>query len=76
MGEKARMSAATHTAIIKDGFASCTCKHWHGPTRSPDETYGEYTIRAYDAHVQHKAQSLTQPEQAPGLFAEQQELFS
>lgn len=70
------MSAATHTAIIADGLSSCTCKRWTGPTRSEDETYGEYTVRAYQAHVEHKARALSQPEQAPGLFAQQQELFS
>lgn len=66
---------ATHTPIIDDGLASCTCKRWTGPHRSADETYGEYTIRAYDAHTSHKTQANNQPEQAPSMFNTQQELF-
>lgn len=65
----------THTPIIDNGLASCTCKRWTGPHRSADETYGEYTIRAFQAHVEHKDRVTNQPEQAPGLFTQQQELF-
>ncbi len=69
------MSTATHTAIIKDGISACTCRLWNGPRRHDDETYGEYTTRAYNAHLQHKERVTNQPEQAPSMFAQQQELF-
>ena len=69
------MTAPTHTAIIDNGISACTCRRWNGPHRSADETYGEYTNRAYDAHKAHQANVNNQPEQAPGLFAQQQELF-
>ena len=71
------MTAPTHTAIIDNGISACTCRRWNGPTRSNDETYGEFTHRAYDAHKAHSADANHQPEQTPGgLFATQQELFS
>lgn len=47
------MKAPKHVPAIGADFAGCRCGKWNGPTRRPDETQGQYTRRAYEAHAEH-----------------------
>ncbi len=51
----------THTARITTDQSACSCRQWPGVSRRPDETIGDYTKRAWEAHARHVSETRGAP---------------